>query len=349
MLPPLVACRFLHPIMLYSNVADAAPAFARLLDERGTAKRSILIITHVNPDGDAIGALTGLGLALESMGHRITMLVPSPAPPFVARMPEVGRIQCYTDRPELPEDADLVVLVDTGDVRRIGRVWDEARAYLESRPLAVIDHHVTNTGEGRVNLVDPGRASTCELVYELVRAWGTTIRPPTATALMLGLVTDTQSFRTSNTTPQSLRVASELMESGADRERIVQDVYRSVPALTARLLGLALQAMQHDDQIVWTRVSLAMEEATGADVEAYSEVTDYLATLGGFRASMLLRERPDGAVKVSFRSTPGVDVAAVAQRFGGGGHRQAAGCTVEVPLDEAETIVLAELRAQLAR
>jgi phosphoesterase RecJ-like protein len=112
---------------------------------------------------------------------------------------------------------------------------------------------------------------------------------------------------------------------------------------------LALQAMQHDDQIVWTRVSLAMEKATGADVEAYSEVTDYLATLGGFRASMLLRERPDGAVKVSFRSTPGVDVAAVAQRFGGGGHRQAAGCTVEAPLDEAETIVLAELRAQLAR
>jgi phosphoesterase RecJ-like protein len=334
--------------MLYSNVADAAPAFARLLAEQGAGGRSILIVTHVNPDGDAIGSLTGLGLALEAMGHRVTMLAPSPVPPFVARMPAVQRVQCFTDQPALPEDVDLVMLVDTGDLRRIGRVWDEARSYLEARPLAIIDHHVTNSGEGSVNLVAPDRASTCELVYELVRAWDAPVTPDIATALMLGLVTDTQSFRTSNTSPESLRVAAELLEAGADRERIVQDVYRSIPAPTARLLGLALGVMQYDEQIVWTHVSLAMQEAVGVDVDAYSEVTDYLAKLGGFRASVLLRERTDGTIKVSFRSLPGVDVAAVAQRFGGGGHRQAAGCTIEASLSGAEAIVLAELRAQLA-
>lgn len=334
--------------MLYSTVADAAPAFARLLAERGTAGRSILIVTHLNPDGDAIGSLTGLGMALELMGHRPTLLAPSPVPPFVARMPGVERIQCYTENPLLPEDADLVILVDTGDLQRIGRVWVEAQAYLAARPLAVIDHHVTNSGEGTVNLVAPHRASTCELVYELVRAWDVPVTPDMATALMLGLVTDTQSFRTSNTTPASLRVAAELVEAGADRERIVQDVYRNIPATTARLLGLALNRLQYDDQLVWTCVSREMQVAAGADEDGYSEVTDYLAKLGGFRACILLRERPDGAVKVSFRSLPGVDVAAVAQRFGGGGHRQAAGCTIHASLAEAEALVLPALRAQLA-
>jgi bifunctional oligoribonuclease and PAP phosphatase NrnA len=334
---------------LYSTVDAAAPALARLLGHDGSERPAVLIITHLNPDGDAIGSLTGLGLALESLGHPVTMLAPTAVPPFVSGMSAVDRVQVFTEDQRLSPEIECVILVDTGDLQRIGQVWEDARAFLQARPLAVIDHHVTNSGEGVVNLVDPARSSTCELVFELLRAWGAPISPEVATALMLGVVTDTQSFRTTNTSPSALRVAAELLEAGADRERIVQEVYRSTPVATARLLALALQVMSHDEQIVWTHVSNEMQTISGAGDEAHGEVTDYLASLGGFRASVLFRERRDGgSVKVSLRSRPGVDVSVVAQQFGGGGHRQAAGCTIPGSLAEAETLLLDVLRARLA-
>ncbi len=333
--------------MLYNNVEQAAPALAGIVRD----KRHILIVTHVNPDGDAIGSLTGLGLALEQLGHRVSLVTPTPMPRFVANIPGAGRVQSWNSRVVLPEDVDLVVLVDTGDVRRIGRVWEEAQAYLLQRPIAVIDHHVTNTGEGAVNYVDPGRSSTCELIYELLRAWDFPIGADVATSLLFGILTDTQNFKTSNTTPSALYAAAALLERGADRTGIVRDIYASVPYTGAQIMGRALMAMQRDTQIVWTHVSLVMQEAVGIGddeaAEAASEVTDYLSTLGRFRASVLFKERRDGTVKVSMRSAPPVDVSAVAQQFGGGGHRQAAGCTLTGSLADAEARLLPALRASI--
>ena len=333
--------------MLYSTAASAAPPLARLLGWDGGSRPPVLLITHVNPDGDAIGSLVGLGLALESAGHHVSLLTPTPPPEFVANVPGTGRIQSFSQNQALPADAEVVILVDTGDVRRIARVWDEAQDYLLARPLAVIDHHVTNTGEGIVNFVDPTRSSTCELIYELLCAWQLAVTPDVATALLLGVTTDTQSFRTSNTTPSALRAAADLLEFGANHELVVHDVYQNFPVSTARLIAHALLALQHDEQIVWTHVSQAMQAMTAADDDAASEVTDYLSSLGGFAASVLFKERRDGAVKVSFRSRPPIDVSAVAKQFGGGGHRQAAGCTVEAPLAEAEQLVLRALRSML--
>jgi bifunctional oligoribonuclease and PAP phosphatase NrnA len=334
--------------MLYSTIDTAAPALAAFLQSTGKPSAHVLIITHVNPDGDAIGSTVGLGLALELLGHRATMLAPTTPPPFLRNMPALERVRDYAADAELPPDIDLVMLVDTGDVRRIGRVWEDHEAFLLARPIAVIDHHVTNTGEGAVNYVDPSRSSTCELVYDVLRAWHLEPTPAIATALLFGIITDTQSFRTSNTTASALRVAADLLEYGGDREQIVRDVYNAVPATTAKLLGHALDVMQYDDEIAWTHVSNVMQDATGADDDAYSEVTDYLSALGGFRAIALFKERRDGTVKVSMRSIPGVDVSAVARVFGGGGHKQAAGCTIVAPLREAETQLLKALRAQLA-
>src|SRR4051794_3507887 len=216
--------------MLYSTVTTAAPALAELI---GTNPRRILIISHVNPDGDAIGSVIGLGLALESRGHRVSLLTPTVAPPFVANMPALERVQFFSMDPSLPSDIDLILLVDTGDVRRIGQVWETEREYVLARPIAVIDHHVTNSGEGIVNFVDPGRSSTCELIYQLLRAWDVPITPDIATALLFGVTTDTQSFRTSNTDASALRTAADLLEAGADRERIVHDVYNAIPVTTA--------------------------------------------------------------------------------------------------------------------
>lgn len=334
---------------VYVNARAAAPALAACLED----KRHVLVITHVNPDGDAIGSLTGLGLALEARGHRVTLLVPSSPPAFAARVPAFDRIHTWETSIALPGDVDMVVLVDTGDLRRIGRIWDEAAGFLETRPIMVVDHHVTNTGEGVVNYVDPSRSSTCELIYELLRAWDMRITPEMATALLFGILTDTQSFHTSNTTPSALHAAAALLEAGADHPQIVRDIYASTPYHTAKIMGHALLAMQSEAPIVWTQVSLAMQDAVGVGddeaAEASSEVTDYLSSLGGFRASALFKERRDGTVKVSLRSTPPIDVSAVAQQFGGGGHRQAAGCTIVGSLGAVQQQVLPALRAVLMR
>jgi phosphoesterase RecJ-like protein len=328
---------------MYTTVEHAAPALASYLDD----KHHILLITHVNPDGDAIGSLTGLGLALEALGHAVTLLTPNSPPPFVANIPAVNRIQSYSHATYLPPTVDMVVLVDTGDVKRIARIWEDAHEYLLARPIAVIDHHVTNSGEGNVNYVDASRSSTCELIYELLRAWDFPITPDIATALLFGITTDTQSFRTSNTTPSALRTAADLLDVGADRERIVHDVYNNVAVSTARLIGHALLALRDDGPIVWTYVTLAMQAACGAHDDAAAEVTDYLSSLGGFLVSVLFKERGGGIIRVSLRSLPSVDVSAVAQQFGGGGHRQAAGCTLVTSLAEAEERVLAAVRAAL--
>ncbi len=330
--------------MIYSTVETAAPAlWASMRD-----KHHILLITHVNPDGDAVGSLTGLGLALEALGHWITLLTPNSPPPFVGNIPALDRIQSFSLDPHLPPDADLVILVDTGDVRRIARVWDDARDYLLARPIAVIDHHVTNSGEGSVNFVDPGRSSTCELIYELLRAWDVPVTPPIATALLFGITTDTQSFRTSNTTPSALRAAADLLAAGGNHQQIVFDVYSNVPVATARLLGHALLALRDDGPIVWTHVTLEMQAICAAHDDAAAEVTDYLSSLGGYLVSVLFKERPHGIIRVSLRSVLSVDVSAIAQQFGGGGHRQAAGCTIESSLADAEERVLAAVQTMLA-
>lgn len=326
--------------MVYTNAKQAAPAIADCVRD----KRHLLLITHVNPDGDAIGSLLGLGLYWEQLGYNVTMLAPTPLPNYTRRLKGVERIQVYSETPVLPKTVDLIALVDTGDVQRIARIYEEQADYVNARPLIIIDHHATNTGEGTVNLVDPTLSSNCELLYHLLRAWDAQITPDIATALLLGITTDTQSFKTSNTTPSALRAAADLIELQADRTLIMRDVYSNIPFETAKLLSLSLAELKRDGPIAWTHVSQEMQRQTGANDDATEEVTDYISNLGGLKATALFKERRDGSVKISLRSIPGIDVSAVAQQFGGGGHRQAAGATLSGPLEDAERRVLQALR-----
>lgn len=333
--------------MFYTNAEQAAPAIAECVRD----KQHILMITHVNPDGDAIGSLLGLGLYWEQQGYQVTMLAPTPLPHYTLRLRNVDRIKVYSDTPvysetmTLPESVDLIVLVDTGDVQRIARIYHDQREYIDARPLIIIDHHATNSGEGLVNLIDASRSSNCELLYHLLRAWDAHITPEIATPLLMGITTDTQSFKTSNTTPSALRAAADLVEAGADRALVMRDVYSSIPFETAKLLSLALSELKRDGAIAWTHVTQVMQHSVEASDDAAAEVTDYIANLGGLKATALFKERRDGSVKVSLRSVPGIDVAAVAQQFGGGGHRQAAGATMSGPLHESEEQLLTALRA----
>ncbi|HEY1016711.1 MAG TPA: bifunctional oligoribonuclease/PAP phosphatase NrnA [Herpetosiphonaceae bacterium] len=325
--------------MLHTTVeAAAAP-----LMEAIAAARHILVTTHLNPDGDAVGSLIGLGRALRQLGSTVTLVAPTPLPLVAAALPDAADVRIYSAERALPAEADLVILVDTGSVSRVGPIYEDERPYLEARPLLVIDHHATNAGEGLINLVMTEAASACEIVAQLLKAWNAPCDQETATALLTGILTDTQSFQIPATSPRTMRVAADLLEAGGRLNDVVRAMLFSKPFSHAKALGLALGEMRQEGPVIWSELTRAMQAATGADDEAGDEITGYLTRITGAKVYVLFKERRDGSVKISFRSLPGIDVSLIAGEFGGGGHRQACGATVAGPLEQARATVLGRL------
>jgi phosphoesterase RecJ-like protein len=329
---------------MHTDPAAAAPIIAQTLAD---ANR-VLILSHINPDGDAIGSMLGVWHVLRAMGKTATPLASSTYPEVAECLPGIEHVQVYQPGTPLPP-ADLIWMVDTAAPQRVGPLYDEHAAELNHLPLIIVDHHVTNEGLGRVNLVDSHAASCAELLYRLFCAMGVAVTPETATCLLLGLTTDTQSFQTNSTRPQTLRIAADLVEAGADQPAIVQTVYYATPYSTAQMLGLALSQIQREDGLIWTSISREMMQQTHASDSAYDEVTSVMMRIDGMRISALFKERRDGTVKLSLRSKAGIDVAEIARTWGGGGHTQAAGATLPCSLDDAQRDVLAALRELLNR
>jgi phosphoesterase RecJ-like protein len=329
--------------MNYTDPAVAAEPFARRID----AAHTILLLTHLNPDGDAIGSLLGMWHALRAIGKPAVALALPPLPFYTANLPGIEQLTLYRRGMVLPA-SDLVIMLDTASPGRLGAVSEEHAAELAARPLAIIDHHVTNDGGGTLNLINPVAASTCELLYELLCAMGVPIDTDLATCLLLGHTTDTQSFQTSSTTPTSLRVAAALIEHGAQQQAVVKHVYYALPATSARLVGLALSGLHLESGVAWTTVTRAMMAESGAEDEAADEVVRVMQRIGEARAIVLFKERGDGTTKLSLRSRPPIDVARFAQRWGGGGHMQASGATLNLTPADAEAEVLPLLRGLVA-
>ena len=322
----------------YTDPMLAAPVLAAQIER---AKR-ILILTHINPDGDAIGSLLSVWHVLRALGKESIPLASSPLPGYATWLPGAEHIRVYRAGMALPE-ADLVIMVDTATLARVGRIYDEHAHELTALPIAIVDHHVTNEGAGSVNLIVPEAASTCELLCELFQAMGIAIDSELATCLLMGITTDTQSFQTSATTATSMRVAAELLDLGADQLRIVREVYYALPASSAELIGQAIADMRRDGPIAWARVTLSMMRATGAEDEAVDEVVRMLQRVAGVKALVVFKERQDGTTKISLRSIQPINVALLAKHWGGGGHAQAAGATLNMSPEQAEHEVLPRL------
>jgi phosphoesterase RecJ-like protein len=327
---------------LYNDAAQAAPAIA----ERIASAERILILTHINPDGDAIGSLLGMWHALRALGKQALPLASSPLPTYTHWLPGVEQIQVYQAGQVLPE-ADLAILLDTASLMRVGRIYEEHAHALAALPALIIDHHVTNDGAATLNLIRPSAASTCELLFALFQAMGLTITPDMATCLMLGLTTDTQSFQTSATTAETLQSAAGLLACGADYMRVVHEVYFALPPSSAILIGIALAEMRREGALAWTTVTQAMMRATGAEDEAADEVVRMMQRIAGVRALVLFKERYDGTTKISLRAQPPINVASLATTWGGGGHAQASGATLLMSPTEAANEVLPRLRSLL--
>jgi phosphoesterase RecJ-like protein len=305
-----------------------------------------LVTTHENPDGDALGSMLAMKLALDQLGKDSSMLLvgDAPLPGEYSFMPLEGLMR------RLPDDASerILLALDCANESRIGPDPE----VLQLSPLVVnVDHHHDNSRFGDVNVIDAAASSTGELLRDLFRELEIELTPQIAEALYIALVTDTGRFQYTNTTPKSLRLAAELVEAGADLHRIFQGVYESVQFAKLKLLARALERAQvyEGGRLVVSYLLRDDFQEVGA-AEPYSEgIIDYLRAVEGADMAVLIREPPRSGGplhRVSLRaSLDELDVSAIARKSDGGGHRQAAGFSSEASIEEITDFVRREFAA----
>jgi phosphoesterase RecJ-like protein len=299
---------------------------------------TVIVISHVRPDGDAVGSLLGLTLLLEAAGKKVTPILADGSPERFLFLPGADQIQ------RMPrEKADLLVAVDCSDAARLG-VSEES---LGGKPDINFDHHATNTSYARLNIVRPEAAATAEVLYDFAVAAGYTVDAAAATCLLTGLVTDTVGFRTENVTPAVLRLAATLVELRAPLAEVYDRGLNRRSLAAARYWGRGLASLGWDDGIAWASLTAEDRRAAGYPGTDDADLINLLTTLDGAEIALIFVEQPGGKVKVSWRSAAGVDVASLAQAFGGGGHEPAAGAMIEGALDEVRTRVLEAARSSL--
>lgn len=305
--------------------------------------RHVLVIGHVDPDGDAIGSLFGMGWLLQALdiSHVLVCDSKSPVPARWSFLPQTGPIVA-----ECADDHDLIVTVDCDACDRMGRFCFHPK--LDRVPIVNIDHHITNTLFGTVNWVDVEAAATAEMIYALAAPLGITVSGEAATCLLTGIVTDTQAFRTPNTTPRTMEIALRAMYAGAPLGEVVAQTVDCRSFASMCLWARVIDLMQLQGEVIWAEVTRTDMRACGAGREAQGGLANFLLTAREAKVVVLLLERAEEVIDVSMRSTPDLDVSAAAVRLGGGGHPQAAGCTLKVPLAEARASVCTVLKQCLA-
>jgi phosphoesterase RecJ-like protein len=332
-------------------VSEAAGAVASEI-ERVVAEvrdRDRFILTaHEGPDGDALGSLLGMHHLLTQLGKDSLMFMAAKEFPLPIEYRFLPLEEVFHEPPADMADR-TVVFLDCGNIDRmpVDFLTDGGNFLIN------IDHHHDNTRFGDVNLVDTGASSTAEIVYELGRRLGGRLTPEIASALYVGLVTDTGKFMYENTDAGTHRIAADLIEAGVEVDDTYRRLYEHVPLEKLRLVARALEGIERhcDERLVLTYVTAADYEASGAGEEMTEGIIDFLRSVEGARVAALIRDLGDrgrAARKVSLRSSEGdVDVSAIARRHGGGGHKRAAGFSTDLELEELIAFLCGEVGAQL--
>jgi phosphoesterase RecJ-like protein len=309
----------------------AAEAIKEAINEAA----NILAITHVDPDGDALGSLTAVGVAMTRLGKQVTLLCDGPVPPRFRYLPMSDQVQPFADHASA---YDLIISVDCGDELRLGRAFAKL---VEPLPVFInIDHHVTNTHFGKINLVDASAVSATEILYDLFSELGYRLTADLALCLLTGVVTDTLGFRTVGVNAKTLRIASDLMAAGADLSLVTMQSLNLKPISTLRLWQIGLGNMRLENGLIWASISNEERESVGHLSPSTAGLVNLMADVNQAAISAVLLEMGDGSIRVGFRCRPPYSVSEVAQNLGGGGHQLAAGCTLEGPLDKAEALVV---------
>ena len=298
--------------------------------ELRSAKR-VLVVSHIRPDGDAVGSLTGLGLSLQNLGKEVQMVLSDGMPKIFRHLPGSDQVK---HRPT--GSFDMTLVLDCSDIERTG-------SSLSDNPIPDVnlDHHPTNTGFARYNLVDEKAVATSEILAEYLPKFGFPISKQVADALLFGMITDTLGFRTNNMTPKALQLAAQLMEVGGDLPRLYQRGLLSRTFEAALYWGAGLSGLKRDGRMLWATLALEDRRDVGYPGNDDADLISLLSTIEGADVAIMFVEQGNGYVKVSWRSQPEFDVSQVALNFGGGGHAAAAGASIKGELNDIQANVLA--------
>jgi bifunctional oligoribonuclease and PAP phosphatase NrnA len=301
------------------------------IKERLDKSKKVVIASHIRPDGDAIGSLLGLGLALNQAGKSVQMVLADGVPSSFKHLEGSERIL-----KEPGGEYDTFITVDCADFKRVGKAFENF-----DPPDINIDHHITSEKFGKLNLVEPEEVATAAILANHLPAWGLQITKPVADALLTGIITDTLGFRTSNTNPSALRLCAMLMETGSNMPDLYMRslVQRSFPA--ARYWGAGLSRLEQENGIVWGTLTLEDRKRAGYGGNDDADLINIISSIHGNKVGMIFVEQSDNHVKISWRALEeGIDVSPIAKQFGGGGHAAAAGADIPGSLDDVQSTVL---------
>jgi phosphoesterase RecJ-like protein len=290
----------------------------------------ILIVSHVRPDGDAVGSLLGLGLALRDADKKVQMILADGVPKTFRHLHGSQLIQKKPDG-----EFDTIVALDSSDLDRLGDFYK----HLPS-PDINIDHHITNQHFAKINLVDTKASATAEMLTGYLPVLGYSISKPAAEALLTGIITDTIGFRTSNMRPETLRTAADLMSMGIDLPALYMKALHSRSFEAARYWGAGLSTLKKNQNLVWATLKLDDRKSIKYPGNDDADLVNILTTIEDVDIAIVFIEQTGNKVKVSWRARPGFDVSKIAAQFGGGGHKPAAGATIEGNLDQVQASVL---------
>ena len=307
--------------------------------------RRIALLAHESPDGDCIGSALGLAHLLRRLGKECVPACADRAPQNLSFLPGIETLQ-----QTLSDEAfDLVIALDTGDLKRFGRLYEDHKAFLDRATILNIDHHISSEGCGQVNIIDTKAAATAELIVLFQIQAGLQMTRDAALCLLTGVITDTSSFQFTNTTPRTLEVAAVLLRAGAIPETVVQPIYRTRPLAQVRLQAMILANAQTScgGRLIWSQATRETLAAAGATEEMDDNISGLLRDIEGVQVAAFFKSYCDpNLTRLSLRCAAPFNAAEICQRVSngeGGGHARAAGATFHLPIEEATKLVLSEL------
>lgn len=309
--------------------------------QRLRAAQRVLLVLHVRPDGDSIGSTLAMARALRALGKQAEVVAPDPIPPNLMFVPGA---EAAVAAGGTQGTFDTALFLDCASLDRIGAATlDLSRA----GPIVNVDHHASNQRYGEVNYIEPNAAACGEVTYDLIHDLGVALDPDIALGLYVAIVTDTGSFKYQSVTARTHRIAAELLDLGVRPAEVGRRVWDSRTLASVRLEAAALATLVQDGELAYLDVTLPMLAQSGAEAYETEGLVNLPRSLEGVEVAALFSDEGRGEVRVSLRSTKRVDVSGIAVQFGGGGHARAAGCTLQLSLDEAHQAVLAAVRNAL--
>lgn len=305
---------------------------------------TFLICTHVNPDPDALASQVALGIYLERKGKKVLLFSEKSIPERFLFLPGMKKIKSLGRKQTLKYD--VAIVTDAGDIDRVG---DVQRLFVEGKPIINIDHHVTNTNFGDINHVEAHSSSTCEVVFGIFKKVGFDLTADLAKLLYVGVMTDTGSFRYTNTSAKTHKMASELFEFPINASELYKKIYEQVPLLDLKRFTKLISQFSslYDGKLICVELSKRIIRKFSAQFDLREKIFGYLRTIEGVCVVVIFTEEKRALTQVNFRSQSSVDVAQIAAKFHGGGHKKASGCAVFGDIKLVRRKILSEIKKAL--